>query len=156
MQVLARIVLLSACLQALVACNGTHPPLPYADAQTAVTAALRQVERGSKAELVIRVKVPHRRHDRRMRPQYVSPSTQGMTVLLSGPTSISTTIGLKPSSPGCSQTTSGTTCTVSFALVPCPSAAKCYTGSIATYDAVQCRGSTCVIPPGANALSANE
>jgi virginiamycin B lyase len=91
-----------------------------------------------------------------MRPQYVSPSTQGMTVLLSGPTSISTTIGLKPSSPGCSQTTSGTTCTVSFALVPCPSAAKCYTGSIATYDAVQCRGSTCVIPPGANALSANE
>ena len=64
-------------------------------------------------------------------PAYVSPSTQSMTiVVLQGTTSVvSQTVGLTPSSPGCTSSLASTVCTTSLSL-----AAGSYTASITTYD----------------------
>lgn len=79
-----------------------------------------------------------------------------MTIAFSGPSTVDKTFGLTRTSPNCSPSESGTVCTESLVLQPCPSSANCYTGLIETYDKVLCTGSTCVIPPGAQALSANQ
>ena len=64
-------------------------------------------------------------------PAYVSPATQSMTIaVLQGTTNVvNQSIGLTPSSPGCTSSLAGTLCTVSLSL-----AAGSYTASITTYD----------------------
>jgi virginiamycin B lyase len=109
------------------------------------------------ATLVIHIRIPKGTHLRTgARPSYVSPSTQGMTIAFNGPSQLNETVGLTPSSPGCSSATHGTTCTVSVGLKPCPEKRNCYAGSIVTYNAVSCSKNVCRIPPGTNVLSANQ
>ncbi len=64
-------------------------------------------------------------------PAYVSPATQSMTIaVLQGATNVlSQTVGLTPSSPGCTSSLASTVCTISLSL-----AAGSYTASITTYD----------------------
>ncbi len=64
-------------------------------------------------------------------PAYVSPATQSMTIaVLQGTTNVlNQTLGLTPSSPGCTTSLAGTVCTISLSL-----AAGSYTASITTYD----------------------
>ncbi len=64
-------------------------------------------------------------------PAYVSSATQSMTIaVLQGTTNVlNQTLGLTPSSPGCTTSLAGTLCTISLSL-----AAGSYTASITTYD----------------------
>jgi hypothetical protein len=136
------VVALAACSSA----GGVAPPSPQSQV---VASSARQPVKG---RLVMRIRVPKRKHARHTGAHYVSPATQGMTVAITGPTVVSEVVGLTPASPGCSSTSAGTTCAVTFDLTAC-AAANCYSASIATYDAVSC-SPTCTIPPGAHELSA--
>jgi len=141
------------CPILLAACVGGQPAWP-SSFQTTPTVPARTTAKGM---LHIRVSIPKRKRDRgRFRSKYISPSTQGMTIALSGPSTLDETIGLTQSSPGCSASASGTTCTIGVVLEPCSSAAVCYTGVVVTYDKVDCVAEECAIPPGAHALSANQ
>ena len=91
-----------------------------------------------------------------MRPAYVSPSTKGMTISLTGPSALVKTIALRPQSRNCAGNEIGMLCSESIVLAPCPSKATCYRGSIATYDDVSCVRSVCTIPTGAHELSTNQ
>jgi hypothetical protein len=108
----------------------------------------------------IHIRVPKGRRAHRVRvirdgrPAYISPSTAGITVAITGPTDLTETAGLLPTSTGCSSALAGTFCTLSFAgLKPCVPLSNCYTATIATYDAVACTPA-CSIPGGAHELSA--
>ena len=94
-----------------------------------------------RAKLLVRIRIPrkHRRAD------FISPSTKGMTLAFTGPTTLSQTVGLTPSSPGCSTASGVTTCTLSVQLL-----SGSYTGTIVTYDQPPSGGT---IPSGANELS---
>jgi hypothetical protein len=96
--------------------------------------------------MYFRIKVPKRSRTRRG-PQYVSASTQGITIAFSGPTKSSVAAGLTPSSPGCVSGLQSTVCSLVYKLKPGK-----YAATIVTYDAVSCTTS-CTIPPGAKALS---
>jgi sugar lactone lactonase YvrE len=104
----------------------------------------------------LRIRIPkaarHVRVVRDGRPRYVSAATKGMTLDITGPTHVSETVGLTPTSTGCRSSVTDTSCTLTLALAPCPSSASCYTATIATYDDVSCI-SGCRIPVGANELS---
>jgi hypothetical protein len=87
-------------------------------------------------------------------PRFVSPSTKGITVAITGATALTQTFALTPTATGCSGTSAVTTCAFSIAgLKPCSSATNCYTAAVSTYDAVVC-ATTCTIPAGAHELSA--
>lgn len=141
--------LLACCclVLALAACSAGIRPIPQVESSSNVL--VRSLER-----LELRVHIPKRKH-RGKRSRYVSPSTRGMTIALNGPTVLNKTLGLTPSSPGCTAGTTGTTCTVMLALSACPSSSNCYTGSVATYDAVSC-ATTCTIPVAGKELSADQ
>jgi hypothetical protein len=131
----------------LAACSEAQSPIPPHATTTAHRAAF-----------TLRIRIPRResRHaDRGVRPQYVSPATQGMTVAIAGPAAINTVVSLTPGSNGCSNGLAGTTCQFTVALPPCVST-DCYLATIVTYDAVSCVFSSCAIPPGAHELSAAE
>lgn len=103
----------------------------------------------SRAELVparFRITIPKRHRARR--PSFVSPSTQGMTIAITGPVKANVVAGLTPSSPGCTSGLASTVCRLTYKLKPGK-----YTATIVTYDAVSCT-TTCTIPPGAKRLSA--
>lgn len=141
----------AACALALLAgCGGsgsgstnTSLPVVPSDGAAVRTRPVRHVGHGT---LTIAIRVPRRRH---RRARYISSATKGMTLLLSGPTSLAQTVGLTPSSPGCTGTGEATKCTVTVKL-----AAGSYTATIDAYDAVSCAGSSCIIPSGAHLLSA--
>lgn len=69
------------------------------------------------------------------RPAYVSPATQSMTVNITGtggtanPAGFPQTVGLTPTSQGCTSTLASTSCTLQLALAP-----GTYAASISTYD----------------------
>lgn len=154
---------LAAAAGILSACTaGTNSTLPGAPSNTSTqraTSASAYAGR-RKGKLVLRIKIPkRRRHHHRRGPKYVSAATAGMTIAFAGPTSVVETIGLTPTSPNCTPGANGaTSCTVSVVLAPCPSASSCYSGAIVTYDEIDCvaNGNACYVPPGANALSANQ
>jgi hypothetical protein len=125
----------------LAACSGGGGIVPR-DGSTADSASHR-----GKGHLVLRVHIPKRKHRLGRGARYVSPSTKGMTIAFTGPATVSKTLGLTPSSPGCSASPSGTTCTVTLSFASCATKANCYTGSIATYDDVSCTAS-CAITSG--------
>ncbi len=139
--------------------NATLPGTPSSTSTQPATSASAYAGR-RKGKLVLHIKIPkRRRHHRRRGAKYVSPATAGMTIAFAGPTSIVKTIGLTPTSPNCTPVGNGATaCTISIVLAPCPTASNCYSGAIVTYDQIDCvgNGSTCYVPPGANALSANQ
>ena len=75
------------------------------------------------------------------RPQYVSPATQSITIVLAGPTAYSATANLTVSSTGCTSSLASTTCTLTIpGLAP-----GGYTATLRTYDGANGTG---------NALSA--
>ena len=106
--------------------------------------------------LVLRIRVPRKHARLRKGSHFISPSTQGMTVQIKGPTTLNKTVSLQPTATGCSSSLTGTLCTLTLALSPCPTQASCYSASVATYDAVQCTNGTCSIPQGAVELSADQ
>jgi hypothetical protein len=132
---LRRPTLILTCLIAglLTACGGgskSSPILPAAPAPAAsATAPAANVK--SRASFVITVPKPSPTPQGKLRPAYVSPATQSMTVSITqGSTSvISQTVGLTASSTGCSSSLSSLTCTLSLNLNP-----GSYTASITTYD----------------------
>jgi virginiamycin B lyase len=138
----------------LVSCSGgNQPALPATQPATSADSGFALHE----ATLVLRIKIPKRKpHRHGMKPAYLSPFTQGMRIAFSGPSRVNQTAGFTPSSPGCSSGASGTTCTRTIELQPCEKKGNCYTGVVATYDAVSCTNSNCTIPPGAHVLSANQ
>lgn len=142
----------------LGACSGRvlPPPLPTGLSTDGMTAGA-----SGDATLVIRIKIPKRkRRDLDDWPAYVSASTKAMTIAFSGPSRAEETFDLNVSArrlpAACSQTALGFECREDVSLKPCPSKANCYKGSIATFDAVLCGRSGCIIPRRAHELSANQ
>jgi streptogramin lyase len=111
----------------------------------------------SKGHLTVRIRVPKRHRRHHAAPAYVSPATQAMTIALTGPTHLSETVGLTTGASGCASSLAGMLCTLTIpGLLPCPSAANCYSATIATYDAVSGCPSACAIPGSAHELSGNQ
>lgn len=118
-------VVLSALL---AACGGggshTTPSVPGTSAASPASSA--------KATAQFTVLVPPAtKQSASLKPAYVSPATQSMTVsVLQGSTSVfNQTVGLTASSTGCASSLAGVTCTLSVGLAP-----GSYTASISTYD----------------------
>lgn len=116
------------CATALLpACAGRIDGPPHAG--SFVPAARNTAQ--AAARLVIRVRVPQPR----LRPDFVSPATRGMTVKITGPTAITQTVGLTLRANGCHGSLMTLQCTlVILGLEPCSSKGPCYTASVATYD----------------------
>jgi sugar lactone lactonase YvrE len=130
----------------LAACSGGQNAIPAPPSNTTN-------ERGISVTLKIHIPKPHsHRRMRAARPNYISPATQAMTLAISGPTKLNEVVALTPTSSGCSNDPTGTTCQLTFVLAACATN-NCYLATVATYDAVSC-SSTCTIPPSANELSA--
>jgi streptogramin lyase len=119
------------------------PAVPANEAVTVTAKAFPDGRHKGKLRLV--VTIPHRKHHRRS--HFVSASTAGMTMSFSGPTNLTQSVGLTPSSDPthCSGTGASTTCTFTVALL-----AGSYTGSISTFDKAPVNGN---IPGSANLLS---
>src|SRR5215469_14648016 len=147
---------IAAALVAAMLCGcaaGAKTPSLLPVAPERVNAGTPQSDaRHGAGKLVLRIRVPKRHR----RARYISPATQGITIALTGPTNVSETASLQPNASGCTSTLAGTSCTLTIpGLKPCPSSANCYSGAVATYDAVSCNA-TCTIPPTAQELSANQ
>lgn len=151
----------AACLaffaaSTLTACtNGARQALLPANAGAYVQPQPSKAAHRKPGHLLIAIRVP-RRHRHARGARFISPATLGMTVAISGPTNVDETVSLQPTATGCSSSLTGTFCTLSASLTPCPTHATCYTASVATYDAVQCNSGTCTIPGNAKELSANQ
>jgi virginiamycin B lyase len=146
-------VFIAVLVLVLGACSADLAGNPAGVPAVRVPAASASSSQRRHIQVKIRIHVPrHHKH----RARFISPSTKGITISVKGPTNLDETVGLTASSPGCSSADSGVTCTVSLALLGCPTNASCYTAAVATYDAVSCNDGACTIPHGANALSANQ
>jgi hypothetical protein len=133
----------------LAACSGGSSPLPHSSQPQIPTAggapnasALRgDAKHRRKGTLSIRIRIP-----RRHRSHYVSPSSRGAQIVLTGAQKRTIAVGLTQSSNpnGCTTGGSGTTCTLALQL-----SAGTYSMSISTYDKAPAGGSFA----GANKLS---
>lgn len=86
---------------------------------------------------------------------YLSPSTKGITVNVTGPASVKKAAGLTVGASGCKSSLMTLQCELKVpGLQACPTARPCYDASVATYDAYDSK--TRKIPRGAHALSADE
>ena len=134
--VIPRLLAAAACSLSLVACGaGLSRSVPVAGIGGSSNSATTR-----KGMLAVRIRIPKRRN---RRPHYVSAATKAMTIALTGPSNVTQTFGLTPSSNGCSGTP--TVCTIDIAL-----AAGSYTATVETYDEAPVNGS---IPAGAHLLS---
>lgn len=146
-----RFVRLLACTAALglSACAGSTLGGALPESNAALLAS------GEKLTVTFRIVVPRRSHHR---ARYVSPSTRGVTIAISGAATFKETVALT-AVPGkhCEMHQGATFCTESIVLAPCSSKTKnCYTAAITTYDAVSCTKAKCTIPASAHKLSANQ
>ncbi len=146
---MGRVVLMLGCAALFAGCAahgqlGQSPFLP--NAATNNGALLGTAGTGS---LVIRVSIG-------LRPDYISPSTKAMSVKISGPTSVKTTVaGLTLNANGCKSKLMTLQCALRIpGLTNCPSKKNCYMAIVSTYDAYNARKNK--IPPTANVLSRNE
>jgi hypothetical protein len=103
---------------ALAACGGGTNPPPGPASQPAAKHGIA----------VFRIKVPKKRTGRGRSPRYVSPATQSLVVVLSGPTPIDQTLSLV-SSPNCTNSLQSAVCTFTFAIAP-----GHYTATLSAYD----------------------
>jgi hypothetical protein len=99
--------------------SGSAPGVPSAPAAT-----------HKKGTVVVRIKIPKKRHDGGKGSRYVSPATQSMTLAITGPTAVNETVALTAGSNGCVATVTTTACSLSLTL-----AAGAYTATISTFDA---------------------
>lgn len=137
-----RVLALFCTASVLAGCAGSAVVPVTSDASPAF-AAVRE-----KVPALFRIVIPKTRFGRGKHARYISPSTQGITISLSGGTKLSVTAGLTPTSPGCTSGLSSTVCSLSYNLKP-----GRYKASLVTYDAVSCIP-RCTIPAGAKRLSA--
>lgn len=133
---LARLRLTAALLNAVLIAACSNP----ASQSLGLTAPVSDAARRAPARVAIVVKVPKRPKRRGPRPAFLSPSTASMTlgiapVSQSGTKSFTLTMNLTPSSPGCTPSSTGTTCTTSLLLQPAQ-----YTATIVTYDQTGAQG----------------
>lgn len=69
-----------------------------------------------------------------VKPQYLSPATQSITVDITGPTDITETQNLTVNPSGCTGSLASVICTLTVALAPCTDPpTNCYTASLTTY-----------------------
>lgn len=142
-------------------CSGAAPSSQAGAGATlpSVTHAGAPAVRGGarSAHLTIRVKVPRhaRKHRIRVlrngRPEYISVSTQAMTLAITGPTNVNVVIGLTSLATGCKSLLGAIVCTFALSLAPCPSTSQCYSANVTTYD--QYDPSTNTVPGTAQVLS---
>jgi hypothetical protein len=153
---LSRILSSAVAVAFLAGCAASSSPvLPRTLQSTPSNFSL--AARSAKASVSLRIRVPKRhRAPRDLRSHYISPATQGIAIAISGPNGFSSNIvaGLTPSSPGCTTSSSGVTCTLSLGALAACAVANCYAATLKAYDAVSCAGGACTIPAGAKELSA--
>ena len=114
----------SLCIAALLAGCGAGSTTP---ASPAAGASSR------KGTAVFHIRVPKKTGKRGAR--FVSPSTQSLTIALTGPTAVSVTQDVTPSSGGCAASLASTVCTFQETLTPGQ-----YAATIAAYDATNGMG----------------
>jgi hypothetical protein len=122
-----------ALIAVMAACSSATPGIPTSgDPDGASLFAQRHRQ---KAHLVLHMKVPKKprkiRVVRNNRPLYISTSTQSMSVAITGPTTLSESVGLTAQSGNCTSTLSSLQCTLTISgLQP----GTGYNASVATYD----------------------
>lgn len=123
---------------------GRPSPAPDDDA-VVLTATAIPAAHHHKAQLRIHIRIPRRKHHHHAGAHFISAGTMGMTMVFTGPTILNESVGLTPTSQGCSGSPTATTCTFTVALLP-----GSYTGTISTYDNAPVSGA---IPGNAALLS---
>ncbi len=132
-----RVLLAILVAASLGACSSAGGVAPFASgAQDAGT------NRTVKSELVLRVRVPHRKKTQRG-ARYISAGTKALTMSFTGPQTLTQVVNLTPADPRCSG--SPLICTITIHLIP-----GSYTAAIKTYDEAPVNGE---IPAGAKLLS---
>ncbi len=106
---------LTACSGGNTASTGTPPHGPASAERT--------------AKILFTIAVPPQSKLKARRPNYVSPATAGIVINIAGPTPISETVGLTPTSTGCTSRAATTTCELSVNVAP-----GNYTATLTTYD----------------------
>ena len=129
--------LLSCLAAVLSACTGGAGNV----APTVSSAAPATHERG-RTSVAVRIRIP-RDHRRARGARYVSAATKGMTLAVTGASTLTQAIDLTPNDPRCTGTP--LVCTIAIALAP-----GAYTAAVATYDQAPVGGA---IPAGADRLS---
>ena len=122
-------ILCAGSLLAGCASQGT-PAVPSGTSSNGAMGSSTPAHASKKGTLVLRVKVPKIKRAGR-HAHYVSPATLSMVVAITGPTAVSQTVNLTPTSSGCTSTLTNTLCQLSIALK-----AGSYTATITTFDAV--------------------
>src|SRR5262249_1152217 len=118
--------------------NGTPSAAIAANAAATNAITTRETARRS-AQLTIRIRIPKHRRSAR----YISASTRGMTIAMSGPSAFSSAFALTPADPRCPG--SPLKCTFVVDLAP-----GNYAAAVNTYDQAPVSGA---IPAGAKLLS---
>jgi hypothetical protein len=148
MNALNRIAAL-ALLIGLAACSTAATPAVPPETGNG---ALSNPARERHGKLVLRFKVPKKHHGIRVvrngRPRYVSPSTQSLSLSITGPTNVSEAVGLTVDSGNCTSTLTSTFCTLT---IPGLAVGTGYQISVATYD-----GPIVGNAPSGNVLSKNQ
>jgi streptogramin lyase len=133
------------CTLALLAACSARGPLGQPSAF--VPSIAGQASRGA-GTLIVRVRAG-------TQPDFISSSTEAMTVDINGPTRVKKTVGLTVGANGCKSSLMTLQCTLVVpGLADCPSTKNCYTGTVTTYDAYNAKHKK--IPPSAHVLSADQ
>ncbi len=143
-----RLIALCCATVLLAACSGGVPHSQSAFLPGAVNNGGYNSGRIGSGTLIVRVRVP-------LHPDFISPSTKGMTVEITGPTNLKRTVGLTVGAKGCKSSLMSLQCNLIVpGLAVCPSKKSCYTGTVATYDAFNAAKNK--IPKHAHLLSADQ
>ena len=141
------VALLGAVVAGCVGAVNPTTPIERTDETGAARPALDHDSSSRRPAVVaIRIVVPRHKRAGVRRPQFVSPSTRGITLSFEGPSPLNAAYGLTPSTNrGCSTAGDATTCVINVGLAP-----GRYAGSVSTYDQAPVNGK---ISGGANLLS---
>jgi hypothetical protein len=146
-------VIAAYCVAALIAgCGGGSSLVPGSSGTGPPTATA--AHRGKHGRLAFRIRIPKRkgRHRHGKSAHFISPATQSVTIGISGPTVISITQTLTPSTTGCSSSLANTVCQFSYQLSP-----GSYTATLTTYDTTNGTGNALSTAQGlAFAITAGE
>ncbi|HTA38044.1 MAG TPA: hypothetical protein VK760_03150, partial [Candidatus Acidoferrales bacterium] len=95
--------------------------------------------------MIVRIRIPKHRH-RGRGARYISAATKGMTLAITGASTLNQAINLTPSDPRCTGTP--LVCTIAVSLAP-----GTYSAAVTTYDLAPVGGA---IPAGAHELSISQ
>ncbi len=145
-----RFITLISVVALLASCAGRvqQSQSTFLPGMTSSSAGSTRSTAGKTGTLVIRVRVP-------AHPDFISPSTKGMSVQIAGPTNVKEAVGLTLSAKGCKSSLMTISCQLTIPnLDACPTNHHCYTATVATYDAFN--ASRNKIPHHAHRLSAEQ